>query len=184
MRYAALLISAGWLTSWLAGAGPATSEPELIYPSIKNYGGIVQLSDAAQQPRTGAKVVFDITAEGQPGKVNPGLDRVARFINLNAGGGVQPGQIQIAAVVHGAATATVLHDAAYVRSIKQAGDNPNLELLRRLKQAGVELYVCGQALAHYGFDRREVMDSVDVAVAAMTVSVNKQMDGFAYIPLR
>ena len=64
------------------------------------------------------------------------------------------------------------------------GPNPNLRLLRDLKNAGVEVFVCGQSLHELGFKAEEVAKEVSIADAAMLVLVNKQTDGYAYIPAR
>jgi intracellular sulfur oxidation DsrE/DsrF family protein len=42
--------------------------------------------------------------------------------------------------------------------------------------------VCGQAMAHQGYGRDEVIPAVIIAVSAATVNINKQMEGYAYIP--
>ena len=60
--------------------------------------------------------------------------------------------------------------------------NPNLPLIRDLKKAGVEVFVCGQSLHDLGFKAEEVAEEVPVADAAMLVLVNKQTVGYAYIP--
>ena len=62
--------------------------------------------------------------------------------------------------------------------------NPNLPLIRVLKIAKVEVLVCGQSLHELGFKAEEVAEEVSVADAAMLVLVNKQADGYAYIPAR
>ena len=56
--------------------------------------------------------------------------------------------------------------------------------MAKLKEAGVEIFVCGQALAHHGFATSEVAPEVKVAVSAATVNINLQMDGYAYIPFK
>src|SRR3954467_2099547 len=38
----------------------------LVYPIIPKVGGVAPLPDAAEQPRKGAKVVFEITADARP----------------------------------------------------------------------------------------------------------------------
>ena len=50
---------------------------KLVYPVIPKVGGVAPLPDAAEQPRKGAKVVFDITADARPAHLNKGLERVA-----------------------------------------------------------------------------------------------------------
>ena len=58
------------------------------------------------------------------------------------------------------------------------------DLIRDLKKAGVEVFVCGQSLHDLGFKTEEVAAEVPVADSAMLVLVNKQADGYAYIPAR
>jgi intracellular sulfur oxidation DsrE/DsrF family protein len=175
------------LTVALATGGaegqPPPSMTGLIYPLIPGHGGVFSLPRAAEQPRRGAKALFDITADAKPGEVNKGLEQVARLLNLYGVAGLKAGDVKIAAVCHGAADKAVLSDAAYAARFKVAA-NPNLPLIRALKKAGVELFVCGQSLHELGFKAEEVAEEVPVADSAMLVLVNKQADGYAYIPAR
>ena len=166
-----------------AQAQPPPDETGLIYPLVPGHGGVVPLPRAAEQPRKGAKAVFDITAGAKPCEVNKGLEQVARLLNLYGAAGLKPGDVQIAAVCHGAADQAVLSDAAYLARFKLK-TNPNLPLIRALKKAGVEVFVCGQSLHELGFKADEVAPEVPVADSAMLVLVNKQADGYAYIPAR
>src|SRR6267378_7540835 len=155
----------------------------LVYPLVPGHGGVVRLPRAAEQPRKGAKAVFDITADAKPGEVNKGLEQVARLLNLYGAAGLKAGDVKIAAVCHGAADKAVLSDAAYLARFKLTA-NPNLPLIRDLKKAGVEVFVCGQSLHDLGFKTEEVAPYVPVADAAMLVLINKQTGGYAYIPAR
>lgn len=177
------LTTAGALAVSAPQAAKSPGTVEYAYPAIADHGGAVLLPDAVEQPRAGSKIVFDVTAEGPANEINKGLDRIARYLNLNAGHGVKPERIEVAAVFHGGATKVVLNDAAYER-VTNAKKNPNLELIRRLKAAGVEFSVCGQALSHRGYERGEVVDDVPVAVAALMVLVNKQNAGYAFVPIQ
>lgn len=166
----------------VAAAGADTDAPEFHHPRVPRYGGIVRLPDAAEPPRSGSKIVFDITADSQPGELNKGLEAVARYLNLNAESGFKSTDVRLALVLHGPATRTSLHDSAYARH-SAATNNPNLDLIRELKAAGVEVFVCGQSLARNRYQRDEVAGEVTVAVSAMTVNVNKQQDGYAYLSI-
>jgi intracellular sulfur oxidation DsrE/DsrF family protein len=86
-------------------------------------------------------------------------------------------------VLHGEADKAVLSDTAYAGHFKVVA-NPNLPLIHDLKKAGVEVFVCGQSLHELGFKVEEVAKEVPVADSALLVLVNKQMDGYAYIPAR
>jgi intracellular sulfur oxidation DsrE/DsrF family protein len=156
---------------------------ELSYLLVPGHGGVVSLPRAAEQPRKGAKALFDITADAKPGEVNKGLEQVARLLNLYGAGGLTDRDVKIATVLHGEADNAVLSDAAYAARFKVAA-NPNLPLIRQLKKAGVEVFVCGQSLHDLRFKPEEVAQEVTVADSAMLALINKQADGFAYIPAR
>jgi intracellular sulfur oxidation DsrE/DsrF family protein len=47
---------------------------------------------------------------------------------------------------------------------------------------GVEVFVCGQALNASGFEEVDVADGISIADAYLTVIVNRQIDGYAYVP--
>src|SRR5262245_46813895 len=68
------------------------------YPLVPGHGGVVLLPRAAEQPRKGAKAVFDVTADAKPGEVNKGLEQVARLLNLYGAAGLKTGDVKIAAV--------------------------------------------------------------------------------------
>jgi hypothetical protein len=127
-------------------------------------------------------VVFDVTADVKPADVNKGLDRAARLLNLYGVAGLKAQDVQITIVLHGEATKSVLNDAACKQRF-QVEQNPNLPLIRTLQQAGVEVLVCGQALNYKGFPDDEVADGIPIAAAALTVVVNRQTDGYSYVPV-
>jgi len=172
----------------VAIAADPTGEPKFEYPLIKNHGGIVVLPDAAQQPKKNSKVLLDIISDKKSGKVITGFDRAALILNqyTQAQAGTESG-FKMAIILHGPATLAALGDEGYAKhsqpyaKAQGAGKNPNLELIRQLKKAGVEIYVCGQALAHHGYATSDVAPEVTVAVSAATVNINLQMDGYAQI---
>lgn len=165
-----------------ADSSRATPDTEFVHPYIKGYGGIVELPEAAEQPKVNSKVLLDITGDNGPKQVTKGLDRAALITNQYAAAGHKPPErFKMAVILHGAATKAALNHEAYARHT-EAPKNPNIELLRRLEEAGVEVFVCGQALAHRGYARASVVETVEVAVSAATVNINKQTAGYAYIP--
>jgi intracellular sulfur oxidation DsrE/DsrF family protein len=171
------------LTAAVADSRSPSGKTELVYPVVPGHGGVVPLPRAAEQPRKGAKAVFDITADAKPDAVNMGLEYVAGLLNLYGAAGLKAGDVKIAAVLHGEATKAVLSDTAYAARFKAAA-NPNLPLIRDLKKAGVEVFVCGQALHGLRFKTEDVAEEVTVAAAGVLVLTNKQMDGYAYFSAR
>lgn len=165
-----------------ADATSAKGESVLVHPAIADYGAVVPLPSAAHQPRSGSRIVVDITKGGGTEKLNEGIEKVARFVNIYAGAGKEPASVDIAVVLHGDATLTILDDAAWTKRFT-ANTNPNLHCIRELQAAGVKFYVCGQSLIQKGGKPEEVIDDVSVAVSALTSLVNLQSDGYAYLPL-
>lgn len=179
MRILALVL-AGLVS--VAALGAVADGPAFVFPQVARFGGIVAVPGAAEPPRRGAKIVFDIVADSKPDELNKGLESVARYLNLNAEAGHKPADVKLALVLHGSATKAALGDAAYAKHTA-ATKNPNLELIHELKIHGVEVFVCGQSLARNKFAAAEVAGDVTVAASAMTVNANKQLDGYAYLSI-
>ncbi len=183
MKISLLLIAAS-----IAAFGVAIADTEqksvtpLIFPVIADYGGVVPLPKAAEQPRKGAKVVFDITADAKPADVNKGLERVARLLNFYGAAGLKASDVKIALVLHGEATKSALTDTAF-KDRFGTEKNANMPLIRSLRKAGVEVFVCGQALHYKQFPETDVAADVTIAQAALTVVINRQTDGYAYVPV-
>ncbi len=167
---AVLICFSGWSFAW-------------EYPAIKGYGPVEPLPNAAFQPDKLIKyrVLFDITkATESMDKVNPGLDRVARFLNVMAASGIMPKDMELAAVIHGQSVSSILKNEVFKDKFKT--DNPNERIIKDLKEAGVKLYVCGQTLADDGFKEKWVNEQIAIAVSALVVVSTYQLKGYAYQP--
>jgi len=161
----------------------ASAEPIWQNPIIQGYGKVHPTPEVEVQssPDREYKILFDVTkAARTPDQVNPGLEHVARLINLFALAKIPSEKLKIVAVLHRPATAVVLDDRCYRE--KYQFDNPDRKPIDALKRAGVLVYVCGQALAHKGFELTWVNRDVSVALAALTVLSVYQLDGYALIP--
>jgi intracellular sulfur oxidation DsrE/DsrF family protein len=176
------LAVAGYAGTLYVGAAQA-EELNWINPTIQEAGAIVALPNAGMQPdkNTDYKVVFNITGGGAPEKVLAGLDRVARTVNLFTSAGVSLSRLHFVAVVHGPATPSILDDAHY--KDKFGVENPNTKLIAELEKAGVQVVVCGQALAHNKFPHAWVNPQVEITLAALVDIVILQQQGYALIPL-
>jgi ubiquinone/menaquinone biosynthesis C-methylase UbiE/intracellular sulfur oxidation DsrE/DsrF family protein len=165
---------------------PATDNANslLQFPVIEGFGGVVAIADAVEPPRSGMKLVLDVTADTKgPEEVSKGLDRAARVLNLYGVSGLQVSDVKITVILHGEATKSVLTDAAW-ESRFQVAKNPNLPLIQSLQKAGVDVLVCGQALGYKKIDKSDVSSSVPVAAAAFSVLMNRQVDGYSYLPVQ
>ena len=156
--------------------GQPTSSP------IPNFGKITPLPNAAMQPdpEVEYRVAFNITkAAAKPDQVNQGLEKVARYINLLASAEVHPRNGNVWAVVHGKATDVVLKDNAFQR--KHGVSNPNIALIEALGKAGVQVHVCGQALAGQQIPRADVYTGVTVDLSALVTLTTLQQRGWSVI---
>jgi intracellular sulfur oxidation DsrE/DsrF family protein len=153
-------------------------------PVIAPYGKITPADNAAMRPESTLRyrVVFSVTKAGPDAdKPNPSLDKVARMVNLLGAYGIQPQKGDIVAVVHGAATPIVATDAVYAAKTK-VQRNPNLDLIAKLRAAGVVVSVCSQALHGNDIEPKDVAPGVEVDVSAMTTLATLQLKGWALMP--
>jgi intracellular sulfur oxidation DsrE/DsrF family protein len=131
-------------------------------------------------PNMTYKVVFSVaTAAKKPEDVNPTLEAMARYINTLAKNGVSADHRQIAAVFHQGGGEIVMKNDAY--RARFGRDNPNVALIHELKQAGVDLRVCGQGLLGRKIEQSQVLPEIQVDLWAMTTMVNLQLRGYVRI---
>lgn len=153
-------------------------------PAIHSAGRMHALPDASYQPDAKAsyRVVFGLTAAAaSPDKVNPGLERVARTVNLYTSVGVPLKHLHFVAVASGGATAIALDDAHYRKQFGVA--NPNLAVIDELRKAGVDIAVCGQAVAEHDYPYDGIDKRVTLALSALTTITELQQKGYALMPL-
>lgn len=155
-----------------------------VYPVIPNYGGVHPRPDAAVQPDPNAdyKVIVDVVhGSDHHDHVFGSLQRLARIVNLLGYAKVPAGHVHIVAVIEGEATYAAMSNAEYRKFFKV--DNPNLALLHALKQSGVSLLVCGQALAEHGLLDSDVGPDITVSLSALTDFIVYGQRGYSYMQL-
>ncbi len=169
--------------AWAADDAAKPTPPPLVFPRIASAGGVFALADGVEMPAPTAvhRLLIDATGgETTASGVNVGLEAAARALNLYALAGVPPENVKVAVVVHGKATSLVLSAAAYQRRFGKP--SPDAALIAALHDAGVAIYVCGQALTHQGYVPADVHPDVVVALSAMTKLVDLQAQGYGLIP--
>jgi len=112
-------------------------------------------------------------------KLNPSIQSMARFFNMNVAAGVPPENIQLALVVHGRAVRNLLTNKAH--NHRYLVDNPNARLLEELQRRGARIILCGQTMAFGGYQRSELLPFVQVALSAMNAVVLLQDEGYRLI---
>jgi hypothetical protein len=166
-----------------------TSAPDYQDSVIDGFGRAVVVEGVVEPPMAGSRVLFDVTAPGERGAPAAGLDRAARFLNLAAGYGVNPDEVEVAVVLHGEATRAALHHGVFSQYLYETVEvrpnrNPNIRLINQLDDAGVKVYVCLQALAKRKVGLDQVVPAVTPVVSADTVVANKAMQDYAVIAYR
>ncbi len=147
-------------------------------PIIKNFGTVYEIEGAVNpDPEIEYKIVVDLkTLQRDKESINPGLNNVARMLNLHGLGGVKSENLNVAVAIHGGATDVILNNEAYQR--KYELDNPNLKLIDELKEAGVELYVCGQSLLARSYEHEEVNPQIKIGLSMLTVVTTYMHKGY------
>jgi intracellular sulfur oxidation DsrE/DsrF family protein len=171
-----LVLASGWF-------GPATADsgkPLLVpgYEAAKDLPGARELPD----PKTDYKVVF---ADGQsakdPGDVNPMLPTIATYLNTLGKYGVPADKRHLVIMFHQRTPDIdiVMTNEAYRERYNR--DNPNIALIHALKQAGVDIRVCGQGLIGRKIDPKQVNPDVQIDLWALTTLVNLQLKGYVRV---
>ena len=158
------------------------SDSKIVGPLIEGYGSTWEIENAEFQIDVDQKfhMIFDISQKAQnPALINSSINSIARFLNMHVNAGVKMDQIKIIAVVHGRAGLDIMSDEYY--SEKFQIKNPNKKLIKTLKDAGVEFYLCGQTMNARGLTRSEILPEVKVALSAMTVIGVYVSQGYALI---
>jgi hypothetical protein len=150
--------------------------PVAGYNPAKDIPGAKELPD----PAVDYKVVFSVAANAKENEIHPTLKTIALYLNTLAHNGVPANHRHIAAVFHQGGGDAVLANDVY-KARHNGVDNPNVAMLHELKQAGVELRVCGQGLLGKKVEPSQVLPDVQVDLWAMTTMVNLQLRGYVRI---
>ena len=171
-------LAAGVMFGYSGRAWTQTDQklPMAGYAAAKDFPGARELPN----PDVDYKVVFSVAAVAKPEEIHPMLKTIALYLNTLAHNGVPAGHRHIAAVFHQGGGDAVLANDVY-KARHNGTINPNIALLHELKQAGVELRVCGQGLLGKKFEPKDVLFDVQVDLWAMTTMVNLQLRGYVRI---
>lgn len=168
------------------------NKSQLLFPVIKNQGAavtVVPLIDEVADPKIDYKIVYDFTAIPQIGEtkkmdssaVNWGLEEVGRQFNLHAAAGIPKEKIKMTLVIHASGSRSFLNNEEYQKRYKR--DNPNLQLIKQLTDAGVKIVQCGQSATWMGLKKEMFVPEVKIAMSAKTAISQLQMKGYALLKM-
>ncbi len=167
----------------LSGLAAVVNAQAPIPRPVPDFGRYSDIPEAVQKPEPGLRyrVVFDIGATpANPAAVHPGLERVARMVNLLAAGGVRMQPSDIVVTVHSGAALALLSEAAH-KARNNGAPNPNSGILRQLAAAGVSIRMCGQSMRGRGIAQADLESVVQVDTAAIVTLAALQLRGYAAI---
>jgi intracellular sulfur oxidation DsrE/DsrF family protein len=150
-------------------------------PIIKDYGTIYSLDKVTMPDKSlEYKIVIDLKPSNDNfSEVNKGLLNVARMLNLHGVAGIPKEQLHVVVVMHYTATPIVLNNAGYQK--KYGVNNPNLDLISKLKDAGVEFYICGQSLVARNYAFEDVNPDITIALSMLTVVTEHLQQGYSLL---
>jgi intracellular sulfur oxidation DsrE/DsrF family protein len=59
-------------------------------------------------------------------------------------------------------------------------DNPNLKILEEMKQAGINLYACGQSVTGFDIDPKNVNQNFEIVLSRATTVSTRELKGYAF----
>jgi intracellular sulfur oxidation DsrE/DsrF family protein len=152
------------------------------FPIVKGFGGIYEIPEATERPDPALeyKILVDLsTAADNPKEISRWVDNVARLINLHGLVGVPKERMKVKVVIHGGAAYTLLKNEAYQR--KYESDNPNLAVFDALKEAGVDIMICGQSMISRKMNVSDLWPGVIVAHSALTTITTYVPQGYVLL---
>jgi intracellular sulfur oxidation DsrE/DsrF family protein len=170
-----------FLLLFLVGSPAIASEPAKG-PVIDNYGPVFAVPQGSYNllPDQQYKVVMDVgKGPEDPAELNPSIESAARFLNMQARNGTPAENLKMAIVLHGSGARTALNEQAHAKHFSVP--NGSKGLVEALGKAGVDIYICGQTAAYYGYGPDDLLPQVTMAVSAMTVHVRLQQEGYRAI---
>jgi intracellular sulfur oxidation DsrE/DsrF family protein len=159
------------------------------YPWVKGskWSGVIPVENPTEipDPDKEYKLLFEITAKNPDSTakdINEGLDEVARVLNLHYASGIPPKNIIPVVVIHGPGLEALKTNEAY--NTRHKIDNPNLKLVADLEKIGTKFIACGQAMAFFSIEKKDLLPEVKISLTAQTVLSNYQSQGYTLYSIR
>lgn len=170
-----------FLASGSFGPASAESADPLVVPG---YEAAQDLPGARELPdrKTDYQVVFaDAQDAKNPDDVNPMLPTIAMYVNTLGKHGVPLHHRHIVLMLHQRTPDIDIVMSRELYRERYNRENPNLALIHALKQAGVDIRVCGQGLLARKIDPKQVNPDVQIDLWALTTLVNLQLKGYVRV---
>lgn len=161
-------------------SGVVQAEDEMLIPG---YGAGRDMPGAtlSPDPNTEYKVVFDLVVnDDNLDDPYPMLPLVAVYMNTLQKFGVPEENRKISVVLHRGSGLIGLKNEAF-RARHDGKDNPNIELIRKLHEAGVTFHQCGQGVLAREIDEDDLLPEIQVDYWALTTLIELGRQGYVQI---
>ena len=177
-----------FLLSALAGlfvAAPVMAQDFSAFregPVFTEFGAVAEVEfDQPMPADVHFKHAFDVAkAAGEDG-MNRGIESAARFVNMMALHNIPRENVEVAVVVHGAASLDLLNREAFAARF-DGRDNLTAAPLSEMMAQGIAVYLCGQSAAAHGIEKADLVPGVQMAMSAMTAHALLQQQGYTVNP--
>ena len=160
-----------------------TAQTERIRGTVvKEYGETFKVENPDVQTDTSQEfnLILDVSSSSEDKSViNKNIVTAARFLNMHANEGIPNEKLKVAMTVHAGAWQDILTNEAYKKRF--GVDNPNLDLINKLTEAGADIILCGQTASFRGIKKEEINPNVKMALSAMTALIQYQKNGYTFI---
>lgn len=163
---------------------PPHIKDKITYPVLDFHPwvGVIPIENPAipYDPSLDYKVAIDLYGKVKDSTaVHPVILEVARTYNLGIANGVPPEKLKIAGIFHGGITSAIFSDEEYEK--KYGIPNPNLPAIQKLKEVGVEFYICGQSMAFWNHTKEQITPLVPQVMSAKYAFITLDQKGYSYL---
>ncbi|MFC3879791.1 DsrE family protein [Algoriphagus namhaensis] len=153
-----------------------------VFPVIKGYGSVIDMPFETIKPDPSLQ--YKLLAEafsGQKDKTElyDPLDYFARVVNAHAHAGVPAENFKMSIVLFSGSVFTTLNNAEFQKRF--GTDNPNLELIQKFQDAGVDVFVCGQSMMKQDIMPEMLIEGLKIGSSRITVASEHLTNGFVSI---
>lgn len=159
-----------------------TFAQEQVFPVIKGYGSVIDMPFETIKPDP--TMQFKLLAEAFSGQEDKTelygpLDYFARVVNAHAHAGVPTEHFKMSIVLFSGSVFTTLNNAEF--QTRFGTDNPNLELIQKFQEAGVDVFVCGQSMMKQDIKPEMLIEGLKIGSSRITVASEHLTNGFVSI---
>lgn len=162
--------------------GSVAYSQDMIYPVIQGYGGVHEIPFKVEKPDASLdyKLVTELF-QGSKEKGEPygSLDYVARLVNAHALAGIPNENLDLAVIIYSGAAFTFLNHAEFNKRF--GTDNPNLEVIQRLQDAGVKIIVCGQSMMKQNLLPEQIHSDVILSSSRIVALSERLKNSYQFI---